>query len=217
MKKILFITIPILIFFLLIISIFLKFSAPNEDQNKCKELINTVKGYNNEFVVDNVVLTNTDTWGKRLQWEFKIKNNSQLFTEDIIKECNNIKNDIQKFLNDNPDYFLNQEKYKVNLCFTYDKTFNGINICNFINDNTFPIDGLCVLGLTCANDYHLYKYLDNITIIDAQNIYDEQIKYLKEMQSLRKIYLRSILSRQLQLLKEQLPECEIIYSELDGK
>lgn len=162
-----------------------------------------------------MVLSYDDNWGKVLRLKFKIKNDScDEYSDYILKQCNNIKNNIEKFLSDNPDCFLITENYRIFLYFTYDKTFNGITICNFESENDFYNSNLCVLGSGISNFYGLCKYFDNIKIIETSIVYDDEIKYLKEMDSLEKINLKSTSKEQLELFKKEVPNCEVDYIEL---
>ena len=101
MKKILLITIPVILGLSAIAFLLFYIFSPTEDDKKCKDLLDYVGDYKKSFKRNRILLSEDSYGNKELRWTFTIK--KQEFNTDIVKDCNNVKNDIERYLNEHPD------------------------------------------------------------------------------------------------------------------
>ena len=190
----------------------------DENYEKCKELIDSLEKYNKTFDMNVSNIGYDEYFGDLFVLKANIKN-ADCFTKDNIEQCNNLKNDIEKFLYDNPDYFLVTEKYKIQIIFNYfessiakgtfgDKDFLGIYVSNFHYDDLFLHNQLGIIESVAGGECKWYKYFGNIKVV----ISDSPIEDLKEMPELEKIFLGKITSDTLAIYRKELPDIELIYT-----
>lgn len=213
MKNVLKITALVLIILIVMFAFTAILLNIQQGDKRLKPINQIFRKYNKYFSTD-CDIDNDEYLGKIFRCTIHIKKDTLAFDKETIIQCNKLKCDLEKYLQEHPDSFLVQEEYKINLCFTHNKEFNGIDICNYYSKNSYPTEKLCVIGLTNNHDYQLFKYFDNIELIKDNNCSSKDIKYLKEMPSLKKIYMNKILKEDIEIFKKELPDCEIIYKKV---
>ena len=211
MKKILLITIPVILGLSAIAFLLFYIFSPTEDDKKCKDILDYVGDYKKSFKRNGILLSEDSYGNKDLRWTFTIK--SQDFNTDIVKDCNNVKNDIERYLNEHPDYFLLKDNYKINILFTKGKQHQGFTISNYNNYTEQMYDNLCFLSFRQVSTCKYFKYMDGITYLDGEQL-PVPIEGIKEMPSLKTIYFNNIAQVHIDYLKKEMPDCEIIYKKI---
>ncbi len=213
MKNVLKITALVLIILIVMFAFTAILLNIQQGDKRLKPINQIFRKYNKYFSTD-CDIDNDEYLGKIFRCTIHIKKDTHLFDKETIIQCSKLKCDLEKYLQEHPDSFLVQEEYKINLCFTHDKTFNGIDICNYYSKNSYPTEKLCVLSLNNIRNYELYKYFDKIEAINCSCISSQSIIHLKEMPGLKIINMNKILKKDIEVFNKEMPEYEVTYNKV---
>ena len=185
-----------------------KYPDSTAEFEKIEQSISDFKDTFSENYIE--IIDDTDEH-KCIRWTFHLNNDS--FDADIIYQCNKVKNEVQTYMQNNPECVFAKDNYQVILLFEGSDLLDFFEITNYdpIKKQIEEYFNCILLKNDTTSLY--FKHIDNITVIDGLPD-KENLPFIKQLEHLQNVHIRSVSNENYLYYKEQLPGIDIVCDEI---